>query len=88
MPSLRLTPDLGPHERVTPTNEAGKANSNETPSIVAPTRADAAQSVLRADVNTQILVELRVISQLLIIGLNVTDNIDALRQDEIASLGN
>lgn len=87
MASLKPAPELGPHQRVVPTREDGKANSEASPLFVQPTSGAALTADVRADTQTQILVELRVISQLIAIGLNVNDDTDAMRNDEFARLG-
>lgn len=83
MTSLKVPADLGPWNKVTPSNEAGKANSDAAPQVVAPTAARTVSDATRADTNDLILVELRVISRLLWAGLNVSDDLDALRADEM-----
>lgn len=52
-----------------------------------PTAAEALAAAVAPDLSTQILVELRVISRLLAAGLNVDEDIEAIRSDESAGVG-
>lgn len=90
MPTIRDDPKgkLGPYSKVTPTNRAGDSNADDAPQIVAATAAQKTIESRRSDLQTQMLIELRVISGLLAQGFGITDDLDALRADEDAALGN